>query len=152
MVDARMWVGALLCAAAVAFTGCAMDDTTSQVRKFLATEGGPDDVLPADAGEALTNDPESSRHVGDYAGISYYVTKYVDPDSQLPGFCLILIKPGHGANSGCGSDRDVTRMRVGGSGTGGARVVVANDSVPKGWTKLGDFLIVNSDTENPSSS
>jgi len=36
-----MWVSALLCPAAVAFTGCAMDDTTSQVRKFLATEGVP---------------------------------------------------------------------------------------------------------------
>jgi len=100
----------------------------------------------------LTNDPESSRHVGDYAGISYYVTKYVDPDSRLPGFCLILIKPGHEANSGCGSDREITRMRVRGSGTGGARFAVADDSVPKGWTKLGDFLIVNPDTENPASS
>jgi hypothetical protein len=34
-------------------------------------------------------------------------------------------------------------MRFSGSGTGSAKVVSADDLVPDGWTKLGDFLIVN---------
>jgi hypothetical protein len=127
-----------------------MDDTTSQIRKILAADGGPDDILPT-AAEPLTNDAKSSRHVADYAGISYFVTKYVEPETQLPGFCLVLVKPGYGANSGCGSDRNVTHMRVGGSGTGSARVVVADDRLPDGWTKVGVFLIVNPDTKNPPS-
>ena len=130
-------------------TGCAMDDTTSQIRKFLATDGGPDDVLPA-AAEALTSDAASSRHVGDRAGVGYFVTKYVEPESGLPGFCLVLVKPGSGASSGCGSDRNVTRLRVSGTGTGSARVVVADDVIPDGWTKLGEFLIVNPDPPSPS--
>ena len=150
MVDARIRWGSLLCAAALALTGCAMDDTTSQIRKFLATDGGPEDVLPT-AAEPLTSDAGSSRHVGDHAGISYFVTNYVEPKTNLPGFCLILVNPGYGANSGCGSDRNATRMAVGGSGTGSARLVVANDVIPAGWTKLGDFLIVNPDTGNPHS-
>jgi hypothetical protein len=148
MVNARIWAGTLLCAAAVAFTGCATDDTTSQVGKFLASDRGPDDVLPT-AAEPLTNDAASSRHVGDYDGISYFVTKYVEPETQLPGFCLVLVKPGYVANSGCVSERNATRMRVGGSETGSARVVVADDLIPQGWTKVGDFLIVNPNIVNP---
>jgi hypothetical protein len=51
----------------------------------------------------------------------------------------------------CRVQRNVTGMRVGGSGTGSARVVVADDLIPEGWTKVGDFLIVDPDTKNPSS-
>jgi hypothetical protein len=142
MVDPRIWAGALFCAAALLLSGCATDDATSKIREFLTTESGPEDVLPSGLDD-LTSDPESSRRVGEYAGVSYFVTKYVDPDTQRPGFCLVLIKPSEGAVSGCASDTDATRMRVGGSGTGSAKVVVANDIIPDGWTKLGDFLIVN---------
>ncbi|TFB54417.1 hypothetical protein [Cryobacterium tagatosivorans] len=145
MVDARIWAGALFCTAALVLTGCAADDATSQIRKFLTTDSGPEDVLPTRL-EDLTSDPESSRLIGDHAGVSYFVTKYVDPDSGRPGFCLVLSKPPEGAVSGCASDADATRMRVGGSGTSSARVVVANDIIPDGWTKVGDFLIVNPET------
>ena len=145
MVDSRIWAGALFCTAALVLTGCAIDDSTSQIRTFLATDSGPDDVLPTGL-EDSTSDPESSRLVGEHAGVSYFVTKYVDPDSGRPGFCLVLSKPSEGAASGCASDADATRMRVSGSGTGSARVVVADDIIPDGWTKLGDFLIVNPET------
>jgi len=96
--------------------------------------------------EDLTSDPESSRLVGEYAGVSYFVAKYVDPVSRRPGFCIVLSKPPEGEVSGCASDADATHMQVGGSGTGSARVVVANDIIPDGWKKLGDFLIVNPET------
>lgn len=145
MVDSRIWAGALLCTAALVLTGCATDDSTSQIRKFLATESGPDDVLPTGLEDA-TSDPESSRLVGEHAGVSYFVTEYVDPDSGRPGFCLVLSKPSEGAASGCAADANATRMQVSGSGAGSARVVVSNDVIPDGWTKLGDFLIVNPET------
>ena len=145
MVDPRIWAGALFCTAALVFTGCATDDATSQIRKFLATERGPEDVLPTGL-EDLTGDPESSRLVGELAGVSYFVTEYVDPDSGRPGFCLVLAKPLAGAASGCAADANATRMQVYGSGAGRARVVVSNDVIPGGWTKLGDFLIVNPET------
>ncbi|TFD76990.1 hypothetical protein [Cryobacterium fucosi] len=121
-----------------------MDDSTSQIRRFLAAAGGSYDVLPPGLEDA-TSDPESSRFVGEYAGVSYFVTKYVDPDSAQPGFCLVLSNPSVGSASGCGSDTNATRMRVSSDGTGSARVVVANDIIPAGWTKLGDFLIVNAE-------
>ena len=89
------------------------------------------------------SEPESSRLVGEYAGVSYFVTKYVDPDSGRPGFCLALFKPSAGAASACASDDNPSRMRVGATGVGSARVVVADDITPDGWTKVGDFLIVN---------
>jgi hypothetical protein len=150
MLHSKMMVGALLCAASISLTGCAMDDTTTQIRKLLATDGGPEDVLPVAAADAGLRDASSSRHIGDHAGVSYYVTKYVAPETSLPGFCLVLVKPGFGAASGCGSDGNATRMRIGSSGTGSARVVVADDTVPEGWTKISDFLIVNPDTADAS--
>jgi hypothetical protein len=58
----------------------------------------------------------------------------------------VLSKPSEGAASGCAADANATRMQVSGSGTGSARVVVSNDVIPDGWTKLGDFLIVNPKT------
>lgn len=146
-----MWLAVLTCSVAVALAGCTVgDDTTTQIRKLLATDRGPDDVLPAGSRSAGTSDPDSIRHIGDYDGVSYYVTEYVDPEGGLPGFCLVLAKPGNGAASGCASDRNATRMRVGSSGTGSARVVVPDDLIPEGWTKVGDFLIVNPDTDNAS--
>jgi hypothetical protein len=141
--NSKIWSGALLCAAVLMFTGCAMDDTTTQIRKLLATDGGPDDVLPADAADAAVGNAGSSRRIGDYAGVSYFVTEYVAPETGFPGFCLVLVKPGIGVASGCGSDRNAAQMRVGGSGTGSARLVLADDVIPDGWTKIGDFLIVN---------
>lgn len=143
MKHSRIWSGALLCAAVVMSTGCAMDDTTTQIRKLLATEGGPDDVLPAEAADAVSGNAGSSRRVGDHAGVSYFVTEYVAPETALPGFCLVIVKPGIGVVSGCGSDRNAAQMRVGGSGTGSARLVLADDVIPDGWTKIGDFLIVS---------
>lgn len=142
MVDSRIWVGTLFCTVALLLTGCTTDDTTSQIRKFLATDSGPEDVLPPGL-EDLTSDPESSRFIGENAGVSYFVTKYIDPDSARPGFCLVLSKPPTGAVSGCAADAKATRMRVGGSTTGSAKVVVASDTIPDGWTKIGEFLIVN---------
>jgi hypothetical protein len=140
----RSWAGALFCTAALVLTGCAVADSTSLIRTFLVADGGPDDVLPPGLEEA-TSDPKSSRFVGEYAGVSYFVTRYVDPDSGRPGFCLVLSNPSAGTVSSCGSDDNATRIRVGRSGTGSARIVVANDVVPDGWTKLGDFLIVNAE-------
>jgi len=144
MVTVRFWAAAVICGVVVGLTGCAADDPLSQVRRLLASESSAQDILPVDA-LPLTSDPESSRLVGTNAGISYFVTKYVDPDSGSPGFCVILAHPPQGAVSGCASDANGTRMRVGGSVAGSARLVTADDPVPHGWAKLGGFLIVNAD-------
>ena len=141
MVDSRVWAVALFCTTALVLTGCAPDDPISQIRSVLAADSRSEDVLPSGLEDA-TDDPESSRLVGEYAGVSYFVTNYFDPNVGRPGFCLVLSKPSAGAVSGCAADDNPSRMRVGGSGTGSARVVVADDIVPDGWTKLGDFLIV----------
>jgi len=144
MVRSRVWAGAFFCAAALVLSGCAPADSISQIRSFLATDSGPEDVLPPGVDDA-TSEPGSSRFVGEYAGLSYFVTKYVDPDSAGPGFCLVISNPEGGAASSCASDVNATRLWVSSSGTGSARVVVVDDIIPDGWTKLGDFLIVNSD-------
>ncbi|MEC5150556.1 hypothetical protein [Cryobacterium sp. GrIS_2_6] len=78
-------------------------------------------------------------------GPSYFVTKYVDPDLGRSGFCLVLSNPSAGTASSCGSDGNATQIRVSSAGTGNARIVVANDVVLDGWTKLGDFRIVNAE-------
>lgn len=40
---------------------------------------------------------------------------------------------------------NATRIRLSSSGTGSARIVVANDLALDEWTKLGDFLIVDAE-------
>ena len=142
MVRLMVRAGALICTAALALTGCAPDDSISQIRSFLAAESGPDDVLPPGIEDA-TSDPESSRFVGEHAGVSYFLTKHIDPASGAPGHCLVISNPTEGAASSCASDVNATHLWVSSSGTGSARVVVADDVIPDGWTKLGDFLIVN---------
>ena len=144
MVRLGVRAGALICTAALVLTGCAPDDSISQIRSFLAADSGPDDVLPSGVEDA-TSDPESSRFVGEHAGVSYFLTKHVDPDSGAPGYCLVISNPPEGAASSCASDVNATRLWVSSSATGSARVVVADDLIPDGWTKLGDFLIVNPD-------
>jgi hypothetical protein len=146
MARTRTVASALVIIGALALSGCAADDVTSQVRKILAREKDAVDALPPTI-DGAGGDPASSRHLGDLDGVGYFVTKYVDPQTGRPGFCLVLVKAGNGAVSGCASDEHGGRISVGASTMGGAKVVVRGDLVPEGWTRLNDFLIVNPDPD-----
>ena len=78
-----------------------------------------------------------------HGGSGPHRTKHVDPASGAPSYCVVISNPTEGAASSCASDVNATHLWVSSCGTGSARVVVADDIIPDGWTKLGDFLIVN---------
>ena len=141
----RVWIAAaLVCASCLGLTSCVANDSTTEIRLFLAQKPGPEDVLPAVLTAASTGlDAASGRFVGSNREVNYFVSKYTDPQRGTPGFCLMVVKlPDGPSNSSCGS---ADGMWTSGSGTGGARVIESNDDVPEGWTRLSDFLIVNPD-------
>ena len=144
-VTGRAWIAAaVVCASCLGLAGCVANDSTTEIRLFLAQKPGPEDTLPSAlkaASEGL--DAATSRFVGSNREVSYFVTKYTDPQRGTPGFCLMVVRlPDGPENSVCGS---ADGMSTSGSGTGGARVIESNDNVPEGWTRLSDFLIVNPD-------
>lgn len=145
MVTSRIWAGALACSAALVLTGCVGDDQTTQIRKFLSAESSPIEALPVDVKEVASG-AATGRLVGELAGVSYFVTDYVEAESGMPGICLVLTNPPKGSVSGCTTDANASRLWISGSATGIARIVAPDDPVPDGWTKLGGFLIVNPDT------
>ena len=129
---------ALMCVLALSTSGCiAEDDPESKIRALLATERHSKDILPANLSvEGLVM--ESSRQVGTSDDVHYFVAEY-----GADGVCLILVNQASAAtSSSCGSDaRGMLSITT---QTGGARVLnSADDGVPSGWKKLGDFLIVN---------
>ena len=144
-VTKRAWIAAVLVVAScLGLTSCVANDSTTEIRLFLGQKPGPEDALPS-AFEAASAglDADSSRFVGSNRDVSYFVSKYTDPQRGTPGFCLLVAKlPNGPSNSSCGS---ADGMWTSGSGTGGARVIESNDDVPEGWTRLSDFLIVNPD-------
>ncbi|MEB0202142.1 hypothetical protein QN354_10275 [Cryobacterium sp. 5I3] len=146
-VTSRAWIAAaLVCASCLGLTSCVANDSTTEIRLFLAQKPGPEDALPS-ALKASSDglDAASSRFVGTTRDVSYFVSKYTDPQRGTPGFCLMVAKlPDGPSNSFCGS---ADGMWTSGSGTGGARVIESNDEVPEGWTRLSDFLIVNPDAK-----
>ncbi|QYF74289.1 hypothetical protein [Cryobacterium sp. PAMC25264] len=135
------WATAAVLVSGLFLTGCTAD-ATSLVRDFLAADRQPDDTLPADMGTPGM-DGDSSRLAGSLDGTSYYLAEYVQPETGTPVICLILISTGtEFGNSACGP---AEQLRTVGSMTGGATIVEREDPVPDGWTRLGDFLIVNPD-------
>lgn len=123
-------------------TGCAAD-ATSRVREFLASEREPDDALPPSVNSEGGIDADSSRLAGSLGGTTYYLADFVNPDTGVPGICLILVAADtEFSNSACGNAPGLATV---GSETGGATIVEASDSVSADWTRLTDFLIVNPD-------
>lgn len=133
---------ALLCVSFLGMSGCAANHATFKIRALLATERGPEDVLPLST-EVAGLDVESGREVGGRGSVTYFVAKFTDPDTDAQGVCLILVNiASEFSNSTCGSALGLWTI---GSETGGAKVVTNTDEVPDGWKRLGDFLVVNPD-------
>ncbi|MFC6356321.1 hypothetical protein [Luethyella okanaganae] len=135
----KVWMTAVaLCGITLSIAGCAQQDPTSQIQSFLATESGPEDVLPSIL-ETSGMDTKSSREVGTLGALRYFVTAY-----SVNGACLVIVDSKSAASSSaCGSD--LSGLRTSSSEVGGARIVTDSDEVPPGWTRLADFLIVNPD-------
>ena len=127
----------------VSTTGCVQQDAQedapiSQVRSFLATEHGPEDVLPS-IPEVDGLDAESSREVGVLGNLRYFVAAAGEKE-----ICLIIAdSTSNTAGATCASD--LSGMKTTEHQVGGAEFVTSKDEVPAGWTRLSDFLIVNPD-------
>ena len=136
----KAWLAAAIaCVCCLGLAGCVTNDATTEIRSFLAQDQSPDDSLPAGI-EIEGLDTGSSRLVGSNDGVTYYLAKFVIPESGAPGVCIVLVKSSNGvSSSSCGSP---VGLRAYGSETGGAKVVQSSDDVPAGWVRLSDFLIV----------
>lgn len=134
----KIWMTAvILCGVTVSNTGCAQqEDPAAQIRLFLTTERGPEDVLPS-IPEVSGLDVESSREAGTLGTLRYFVAAY-----NVAGACLIIVdSTSNAVASACGSD--VSGLRTDNSQVGGAEVVTSGEEVPADWVRLNDFLIVN---------
>ncbi|KFF60600.1 hypothetical protein JF66_03200 [Cryobacterium sp. MLB-32] len=111
------------------------DEPVTQIRAFLATERDSGDSLP-DSAATDGLDMESSRLVGAVDGVEYFVAAY-----HTTGACIVMVTGSGMVGSSCGDNPNT--LAGGTSLTGHAMVYQSTDEIPKGWEKVGDFLIVN---------